>query len=412
MTERAFLNARLLDLEGERLTPPTTVTIRDGRIAAIGEEPSAGGIWHDLAGRVLMPGMIESHFHVVAHSLDLWANALAPDSLSALRAARAMEQLVTEGFTTVRDLGGADIGFVRAVDEGLIDGPDLVICGKGLSMTGGHCDIRVRTDTRPNTMEWRVGSMGILVDGVDEVRRAARRMLKEGARFIKIMANGGVASPNDPIDSLQYSDDEIRAIVEEAGNAGTYVSAHTYSDASIRRCAKLGVMSLEHCNLIGEETAAIAAELGCVAVPTLAAYEGLKLDGAALGLGVAEQAKIDVVRDGGLRSLAIMRDAGLPMAYGTDLIGPLRKYSVMEFALLAKVLRPAEILRSVTEIGARLCRMEGEVGVVAPGARANLLVVDGDPMADVTVLGRPSDSLVAVIKDGRIVRGALPALAA
>ncbi|PZQ48142.1 MAG: peptidase M38 [Rhodovulum sulfidophilum] len=411
MTEFALLNARLLDLDGECLTPPTTVLVRGARIAAVGAPAPEDMPAHDLAGKTLMPGMIESHFHVVAHSLDLWANALAPDSLSALRAARAMEQLVTEGFTTVRDLGGADIGLVRAVDEGLIDGPDLVICGKGLSMTGGHCDIRARTDARPNTLEWRVGSMGILVDGVDEARRASRKMLKEGARFIKIMANGGVASPNDPIDSLQYSDDEIRAIVEEAGNAGTYVSAHTYSDASIRRCARLGVKSLEHCNLIGEETAAIAAELGCVAVPTLAAYEGLKRDGAALGLGVAEQAKIDVVRDGGLRSLAVMRDAGLPMAYGTDLIGPLRKYSVLEFELLARVLRPAEILRSLTVIGAGLCRMEGEVGVVAPGARANLIVVDGDPMTDVTVLGRYAESLIAVLRDGRVARGALPAAA-
>lgn len=407
MTEIVLLNARIPDLDAASLGAPTTVVIRGGRIAEIGGTVPEGLPRYDLAGRTLMAGLIDCHFHVVAHSLDLWSNVIAPDSLAALRAAKIMQGLLDAGFTTVRDLGGADIGLVRGVEEGLIDGPDLVICGKGLSMTGGHCDLRARTDVRPDAMGWRLANMGVLVDGVDDVRRACRKMLKEGARFIKVMANGGVASPNDPIDSLQYSDDEIRAMVEEAGNAGTYVSAHTYSDASIRRCVQLGVKSLEHCNLIGAETAAMAAEAGCTAVPTLAAYEGLKFEGAALGLGPAEQAKVDIVRDKGLESLQIMRDAGLPMAFGTDLLGQLRKYGGLEFDLLAKVLSPVEILRSVTEIGAKLCRLEGEVGVVAKGARANFVVVDGDPLADVTLLGRPAETLRAVLKDGKIVRGTL-----
>jgi imidazolonepropionase-like amidohydrolase len=244
--------------------------------------------------------------------------------------------------------------------------------------------------------------MGRIADGVDEVRRESRRMIKEGARFIKIMANGGVASPNDPIDGLQYSDDEIRAMVEEAGNANAYVSAHVYSDSSIRRCVRLGVRSLEHCNLIGPETAALAAEAGCTAVPTLVAYEGLAREGAALGLGPAEQAKVDVVRTGGRASLGIMREAGLPMAYGTDLLGPLRKYGGLEFGLLAEVLSPAEILRGLWEDGARLCRMEGEVGTLRAGARANLVAFAGDPFADIALLGRPEETLRLVVRDGRI----------
>jgi len=409
MTETAFLNARLTDLDSASLTRPTTLLVRDGRIAAIGGEIPGSATRYDLGGRTLMPGLIDCHFHVVANSLDLWDNVMSPDSLAALRAARVMEELLDSGFTTVRDLGGADIGLVRGVEEGLIDGPDLVICGKGLSITGGHCDIRARTDTRPDALGWRLGNIGVLADGVDEVRRVCRKLLKEGARFIKVMANGGVASPNDPIDSLQYSEAELRAMVEEAANARTYVAAHTYHDEAIRRCVEFGVKSLEHCNLIEARTAAMAAGAGCIAVPTLAAYEGLKLEGASLGLGAAQQAKIDVVRDGGLRSLRIMRDAGLPMAFGTDLLGPLRKYGGLEFELLAEVLAPAEIIRSATEIGARLCRMEGEIGVLAEGARANLIVVDGDPFADITLLGRPSQSLSAVVKNGRLVRGDLAA---
>lgn len=397
----SFTNARLVDLERQALGAPTTVTVRDGRIAGVGE-PVAGGEVIDLGGLTLMPGFIDCHFHVVAWSLDLWANAIAPDSLAALRAAEVMKGLLAAGFTTVRDLGGADHGLVRGVADGLIEGPDLVICGKGLSMTGGHTDLRQRTDIRPDALGWRLGNMGVLVDGVDEVRRACRKMIKEGARFIKVMANGGVASPNDPIDGLQYSDDEIRAMVEEAANFNTYVSAHVYSDASIRRCVKLGVKSLEHCNLIGAETAAMAAAAGCIAVPTLAAYDGLKLEGAALGFGVAEQAKIDIVRDGGRNSLQVMRDAGLPMAFGTDLLGQLRKYGGLEFELLAQVLTPAEILGGMWEAGAKLCRMEGEIGTMAAGARANLVAFDVDPFADIARLGQPEQHLKLVVKDGAI----------
>lgn len=403
-----FTNARLADLDRGSLTGPTTVSVVDGKIAGTGAPVGEGSTVLDLGGATLMPGFIDCHFHVVAWSLDLWANAIAPDSLAALRAAEVMEGLLARGFTTVRDLGGADLGLVRGVSEGLINGPDLVICGKGLSMTGGHTDLRQRTDARPDALGWRLGNMGVLVDGVDDVRRACRKMLKEGARFIKVMANGGVSSPNDPIDGLQYSDDEIRAMVEEATNANTYVSAHVYSDASIRRCVKLGVKSLEHCNLISAETAAMAAEAGCIAIPTLAAYEGLKLEGAQLGLGAAEQAKIDVVRDGGRNSLTYMRDAGLPMAFGTDLLGPLRKFGGLEFELLAQVLTPSEILAGMWDAGAKLCRMEGEIGTMAPGARANLVAFDVDPFADIAALGRPEQHLKLVVKDGVVAhdRGA------
>lgn len=400
----SFVNARMVDLERNTLTAPTSVSVVDGRIAGTGQSPDGASEVIDLAGATLMPGFIDCHFHVVAWSLDLWSNAIAPDSLAALRAAEVMKGLLDAGFTTVRDLGGADFGLVRGVGEGLIDGPDLVICGKGLSMTGGHTDLRQRTDIRPDSMGWRLGNMGVLVDGVDDVRRACRKMIKEGARFIKVMANGGVSSPNDPIDGLQYSDDEIRAMVEEAGNANTYVSAHVYSDASIRRCVKLGVKSLEHCNLIGAETAAMAAEAGCIAIPTLAAYEGLKIEGAQLGLGTAEQAKLDVVRDGGRNSLAIMRNAGLPMAFGTDLLGQLRKFGGLEFELLAQVLTPSEILAGMWGPGAKLCRMEGEIGTMATGARANFVAFDVDPFADIAALGRPEQHLKLVVKDGAVVR--------
>jgi len=404
MTTITYTNARLLDLDAGGLTEPTSLTLRDGRIAGRGGPVPEGGRTVDLGGLTLMPGLIDCHFHVVAWQLDLWANVIAPDSLAALRAAKVMEELLDRGFTTVRDLGGADLGLVRGVEEGLIDGPDLVICGKALSMTGGHTDLRARTDIRPDAMGDRLANMGAIVDGVDEVRRHCRTQLKQGARFIKVMANGGVASPNDPIDGLQYSDDELRAMVEEARNANTYVSAHVYSDAAIRRCVELGITSLEHCNLISPETARLAAEAGCIATPTLVAYEGLHLEGRAFGFGEAEFAKIAVVREGGQKSLGYMRDAGLPMAFGTDLLGQLRKYGGMEFEILARVLSPVEILRGMYEAGARLCRMEGEIGTLAEGARGHLIAVRGNPLQDIALLGDPEANIPLVIKDGEIRR--------
>ena len=208
-----------------------------------------------------MPGLVDAHVHVTSAVIAVGQNAMNYNSLASLRTARVMNGMLMRGFTTVRDLGGADYGLTLAVEEGLIDGPRLVVCGKALGQTGGHSDSRARSDDRPD-FGHRVGSLGRLVDGVDNLRRACREEIKAGAQFIKLMANGGVASPNDPIHALGYSRAEIEAAVEEADNAGTYVAAHLYTDRAIRRAVECGVHSLEHCNLIQPETAALAAQAG------------------------------------------------------------------------------------------------------------------------------------------------------
>ncbi|MBV8105551.1 MAG: amidohydrolase family protein [Hyphomicrobiales bacterium] len=407
-TSYLFTGGRLLDPSGDTLLDGFEVLVENDRIKEVSDRPIATGSATriDLSGRTLMPGLIDCHVHVVAALVDIAANAMAPSSLAAMRAARILRTLLMRGFTTVRDAGGADHGLVRAIDEGLIEGPRLIISGKALSQTGGHGDSRVRSDDRMPFPD-RVGALCRLADGVDGVRKAAREEIKSGARFVKIMANGGVASPNDPIHALGYSRDEISAAVEEAKNAGLYVAAHLYTDEAIVRAVDCGVHSLEHCNLIRPETALRAAAAGAVAVPTLVTYEALAAEGKAFGLSPESVAKIETVRSGGVASLSIMREAGLPMAFGSDLLGPLQRHHCLEWEIRARALPIAEIIRSATLVGARLCGLEGQIGAIAPGAYADLIVVDGDPYRDVGVLQRDGAHMAAIMKGGAFAKCSL-----
>jgi imidazolonepropionase-like amidohydrolase len=326
----------------------------------------------------------------------------------AYRAGKLMHEMLMRGFTTVRDLGGATLGLRMAWEEGLFTGSRLSLCGKALSQTGGHCDFRGRADTRDfGFFAARLGSLGRLVDGVDEVRRAAREEIKGGADYIKLMANGGVASPSDPIAFFGFSESELRAAVEEAEMAQTYVAAHLYTDAAIARAVRCGVLSLEHCNLITEATAREAAAAGAIACPTLVTYQALKEEGASLGLGPESVAKIDDVRLAGLESLERMQKAGLMMAFGTDLLGPMHRRQSEEFLIRREVLPAAEILRSATSHAAKLLRQEGRLGVVAPGALADLIVVEGDPLADLALLTEQGAHLPAIMQGGRFVKSML-----
>lgn len=362
----------------------------------------------DLKGRTLMPGLIDCHVHVVASMMNLGLNAQLPDAMAVLRSLPIMRGMLDRGFTTVRDVGGAPFSLAEAVEQGLAVGPRLIVCGKALAKTGGHADLRSRHDTHePNRWRRNFGALGRVADGVDEVRRAAREELREGAMFIKIMANGGVASPTDPVAWQGYSESEMRAAVEEAQDSQTYVSAHLYMSDAIARAVRCGVHSLEHCNRIDAPTAKLAAEAGCVAVPTLVTYEALASDGARLGLPPASIAKIEDVRGAGIESLAIMRDAGLTIAFGTDLLGETHARQSEEFAIRARVLSSREILASATTVAAKLIGMEGQLGAVAVGALADLLAVDGNPLTDVSLLAQPERNVRLVVKGGAVHRASL-----
>jgi imidazolonepropionase-like amidohydrolase len=404
-----FKNALIVDAT---LAEPIEghVLVEDGIIKDLAARPVArtDRVVLDLKGATLMPGLIDCHVHVVASMMNLAANAQLPDAMAVLRSLPIMKGMLDRGFTTVRDVGGAPFALAEAVEQGLAVGPRLIVCGKALSKSGGHADLRPRHDWHdPSRWARNFGALGRVADGVDAVRRAAREELREGAMFIKIMANGGVASPTDPIAWQGYSVDEMTAAVQEAQDAETYVSAHLYTSAAIARAVACGVHSLEHCNRIDLPTARLAAAAGCVAVPTLVTYEALASDGARLGLPPASIAKIEDVRGAGLNSLAILREAGVTIAFGTDLLGETHVRQSEEFAIRARVLDSRAILASATTTAAELIGHTGRLGVVRPGAIADLLVVDGNPLRDVALLAAPERHVRAVIKGGAIHRAAL-----
>jgi imidazolonepropionase-like amidohydrolase len=357
----------------------------------------------DLRGRAVIPGLIDSHVHVMASMMDLAANAQLPAPLAILCAVPILKGMLERGFTTVRDTGGAHPALAEAIAQGLTPGPRLFTCGKALSKTGGHSDARPRYDTGDaNRWTANAGALGRIADGIDQVRLACRQQLREGASFIKIMGSGGVASPTDPIHWFGYTPEEIRAAVDECRDAHTYVAAHVYTPDTITRAVDCGVHSLEHCNNIDAAAARRAAQALAVAVPTLVTYEALALDGPALGLPPASTAKIENVRRSGLESLSVLRDAGVTMAYGTDLLGPTHVRQNEEFAIRSRVLPARDILASATIIGARLVGMAGRLGTLAPGSIADLLVVQGNPLDDISLLADPGKNLFLVMKDGVI----------
>jgi imidazolonepropionase-like amidohydrolase len=402
-----FENARLLDPDAGALRPGTRVLVEGDRVVAVESGPieAEGARRIDCGGRTLMPGLIDAHVHATITTMNLAAMQSRPITLVSQEARRILERMLLRGFTTVRDAGGADWGLAEAVERGLIEGPRLFHSGRVLSQTGGHGDFRPREDA-PTVCACAVHTQGFshVADGVSAVRKAAREELRRGATQLKIMASGGVASPTDPIWNLQYSPEEMRAAVEEAEGWNTYAMAHAYTPGAISRAVRAGVRTIEHGNLIDRETADLLAERGAFLVPTLVTYFKIDELGRKLGFPEVSQRKVKDVLDAGLASLELCRAAGVPMGFGTDLLGETHEFQSEEFAIRAKALAPAEVIRSATRVNAEILGRSGELGVVASGALADLLLVEGDPLEDLSLLADPEASLRLVMKGGRIVR--------
>ncbi|MBW1687183.1 MAG: amidohydrolase family protein [Deltaproteobacteria bacterium] len=405
MPQILFRNANLLDTQAGRTLPGHSVLVEDERIVELREgeirAPDAQAI--DVGGRTLMPGLIDAHVHAAITTMNLAAMAQRPLTLVAIEAAKILEGMLRRGFTSVRDAGGADRGMAQAVERGLIAAPRLFYSGRALSQTGGHGDFGPLEDA-PALCACAIRSSGLshVADGVSAVRKAAREELRRGAHQIKIMASGGVASPSDPIWNLQYSGEEMRAIVEEAQSWRTYALAHAYTPEAISRAVEAGVRSIEHGNLLDTATAARMHEAGAYLVPTLVTYFAIDELGRALGCPAASVAKVKDVLDAGLASLETAKAAGVPMGFGTDLLGETHEQQSREFSIRAQVLSQAEILRSATVVNAEILNRSGELGVISPGALADLLVVDGDPLENLSLLEKQGKHLPVIMKGGQL----------
>ena len=403
-----FSNAAVLDPARGELREAHHVLVENGLIKEVSDKPlqSAASQVIDLKGKTLMPGLIDLHVHVVAVQLNLSQQVHMPNVLVTLRSVPIMRAMLRRGFTTVRDAGGAGHPHKIAVESGLAVGPRLFVAGRALSQTGGHGDMRARSDYMGNSAPCgccvRVGALARVADGVDEVRRAAREELQMGADHLKIMASGGVASPTDPVGAYGYAEEEVRAIVEEARARHTYVMAHAYTADAISRVVRWGVRTIEHGNLVDAPAAKLMAEHGAYVVPTLVTYEALASEGAQYGLGEESVAKIADVREAGLRSLEIYRDAGVKMGFGSDLLGPSQRLQSDEFRIRSEVLGNKAALLAATTTAAEVLGLPDKLGCIAPGAWADMIVVDGNPLADISCMLGQGERIPLVMKCGEI----------
>ena len=407
MSAILFKNARILDVLSGAVLPEHDVLIAGGRIREISDEgiKTAEAQIVDVRGRVLMPGLCDAHVHTVTATssfveLETWS-----PFYTASRMMDVLKGMLFRGFTTVRDAGGADWGMAAAIEQGYVVGPRLLFCGKALSQTGGHGDMRGPGQNFDQCL--CCPGLGRICDGVTEVRRAVRDEVRKGATHIKLMASGGIASPTDRITSTQFSVEELKAAVEEAHAASIYCMAHAYTARAIERALECGVRSIEHGNLLTDETAKVFVRKEAFMVPTLVVLFTMANEGEKHGLPPHHIAKVPEVFEHGTRALEICHRNGVKLVYGTDLLGTMHDRQSEEFLIRAEIQKPIDVIRSATCIAADLFQLSGEIGVVAQGARADLLVVDGDPTEDLHLLQEQGKSLKVIMKDGRIFKNEL-----
>lgn len=372
------------------------ITIVDGRIVEVGGSITTSDRIVDGRGGCAIPGLIDAHFHAYGISLNLFELEASPLSYVALLAARRLASALSRGFTTVRDVAGGDPGLAKAIDQQLFASPRYLYTGPALTQTGGH------GDPRPADLELcaRGGHAGEIVDGVDPLRRAVRERFRRGAHAIKIMTSGGVVSLADPLRIPQYSADEVRVVTEEATRRGSYVAAHAYSPDAIVHSVVNGVRSIEHGNLLDQETAELMAQHGAFLVPTLVTYDAMDRRGADLGMAPVSLAKNREVFEAGQRAVELALAAGVKVGFGTDLMGTLEDEQLQGLRLQVDVAGPLETLRSATAVNAQLIGRD-DLGRIEPGAVADLVILDGNPFEDPSLIWATDRKRV-------VVQGGLP----
>jgi len=404
MSSIVFENAIVFDGVNPEAAEPMFVLVEGNEIKEVSAHAiKADGAEHiNCRGKTLMPGLIDNHVHVYWESLQVNLPE-PPMTYRAQYAQKYLRHTLACGFTSVRDVAGGDHGLAMALRDRFFEGPRFFYGGLCLTQTGGHGDFRpMHEPTDYCGCGAERNAFAIHADGVDECIKATREELRKGANHIKIMASGGVMSPNDPLERCQYSEAEIRAIVAECERHGAYVCAHCHPTEAIKCCVEYGVRSIEHGTLIDEETAAFVAKRGAYVVPTMAVIFALLDDGPKLL--EASLKKLLKIQERALDGLQIMKRAGVKMGFGTDLLGAQHIRQGTEFTLRSQVLTPFDILHSATAVNAEILQMKDKLGVVKPGALADLLVVDGNPLKDINLLAANGRHLSHIMIDGRCIK--------
>ena len=411
MSAIVMRNCNLFDGYADEAVPGMHVLVNEGVIEAVSDKPidAKGAIEVDVGGRTLLPGLIDAHVHVFAVSLEAARNETMPLTLMTARAVPRIRNLIDRGFTTVRDVGAGDVGIRDAIDLGYIQGPRLFVGGPAMSQTGGHGDHRRRTDNRYD-IDYNANAFVFfshIVDGADEMRRAVRNELRKGADHIKVMACGGCGSPSDQLEHIQFTTEELETAVYEARARGKYVCAHTYTNEAIQHAVIAGVRTIEHANFIDTATATVVAAHDAFVVPTLGCYELSQKRGKGLGLSPFVLEKLSRVIKAGAEMLDNCQLAGAKMGFGTDLMGELEFAQSQEFAIRGRVQKGVDVIRSATSINAEIVQRVGKLGTIAPGALADMIVCDGNPLNDINLLAEPEKNLRLIMKGGNFHKNQL-----
>jgi imidazolonepropionase-like amidohydrolase len=411
MSVIVFENARIITSPDADPLENGYLVVEDNLIRELGPGEASlsidGQKTINCGGHTLLPGLIDCHVHLGAFDPNLVEiGRRYHTSYRIIRTLEMMRLALDQGFTTVRDCGGADPGLRQAVSEGRVPGPRLSVCGPVISQTGGHADLRLATENYP-PQRLEGGLTSIVVDGKDACRQVCRDLLRQGVDFLKIMGSGGAASPSDEVDSVQYSGEEIRVMCDEATNAGTYVSSHCYADRAIIQSVENGVRTVEHGNLMSREGALAIKAHDAYLVPTLATYHEYSKRGRSLGLPEANIAKINTVKEKGLESLALALEAGVRIGLGSDLLGPMQDSMARSLTLQAEVMGATGALTAATMTNAEIIGMEDQLGTLAPGKLADIIAVKENPMERISVFEDFAENISLIVQDGRVYKNTM-----